>query len=134
LKNSLWQPPINITNVLPAQSPQASLPVSQADTPASVLLSNPTPISRLDIPGQRDIAVKEYNDWQQSKVHNEIFKDEFKKARDIVLADSLDLKQIHRDQDRAVSLRIILVKNLPAFLNPSTKVFILIVLGLSYNS
>jgi hypothetical protein len=66
---------------------------------ASVPLLNPTLISRLDIPGQRDVAVKEYSDWQQSKVHDEILKVEFRKARDTVLADDLDFEQVHEDQD-----------------------------------
>jgi hypothetical protein len=43
--------------------------------------------------------VKEYSDWQQSKVHDEILKDEFRKARDTVLANGLDLEQVHGDQD-----------------------------------
>ncbi|KAF2188793.1 hypothetical protein K469DRAFT_748080 [Zopfia rhizophila CBS 207.26] len=67
-------PPINITNVLPGHSHQASLPASQVGTPASTHLSNPTPASSLDIPGLRDIAVRKYSDWQQSKVHDEALK------------------------------------------------------------
>jgi hypothetical protein len=43
--------PINITNVLPVLFSQLSLPVSQVETPVSVSLSNPIPISCLDIPG-----------------------------------------------------------------------------------
>jgi hypothetical protein len=43
--------------------------------------------------------VKEYSDWQQSKVHDEKLKVEFRKARDTLLADDLDLEQVHEDQD-----------------------------------
>jgi len=58
-----------------------------------------TPVHRLDIPGPRDVAVRNYSHWQQSKVDDEILKVEFRKAYDVALADGLDLEQVHRDQD-----------------------------------
>lgn len=59
---SSHMPPINITNVLTAQSPRPSLPVLQVESPASIPLSTPAVTSRLDISGQRGVAVKEYSD------------------------------------------------------------------------
>lgn len=44
-------------------------------------------------------SVVEYSDWQQSRVSSEALKDDIRKARDLALANGLDLKQIHGDQD-----------------------------------
>lgn len=92
-------PPINITSVLLGQPHEASLPATQAGTPASVQLSNPSTVDCLDIPGLRDIAVRKYSEWQQSKVHDEMLKIKFRKARDTILAQGLGLEQVHEDQD-----------------------------------
>lgn len=46
-----------------------------------------------------DKAVVEYTNWQLSQVDMQIYKDNIKKACDIALANSLDLKQIHKDQE-----------------------------------
>jgi hypothetical protein len=88
-------PPINITNVLPGPSHQPFVSTSPIATP---LLVAP-PITPLVVPGLRDIAVKEYSNWQQSKVGDYILKAEFQKACDVALADGLDLEQIYKDQD-----------------------------------
>ncbi|KAJ5095285.1 hypothetical protein N7532_007576 [Penicillium argentinense] len=53
----------------------------------------------IDIPGLHDVAVEEYSGWQESRVSSEALKDDIRKARDLVLANGLDLKQIHGDQD-----------------------------------
>lgn len=45
-----------------------------------------------------DVTVNDYCAWQQSRVH-ESLKAEFRKARDMVLAEGLDLEQVHEDQD-----------------------------------
>jgi len=90
-------PPINITNVLPSSSNQSPLAVSGDSTVASVIGS--TGIVDLEIPGPRDVAVKLYSEWQQSKVVDETLKIEFQKACDIALDDGLDLEQISEDQD-----------------------------------
>lgn len=45
------------------------------------------------------MAVVEYSNWQQSRVSSEVLKDDSRKARDQMLANGLDLKQIHGDQD-----------------------------------
>jgi hypothetical protein len=53
----------------------------------------------ISIPGRLDVAVEEYSDWHQSRVSSKILKDHIKKARDVALANGLDLNQIHEDQD-----------------------------------
>jgi hypothetical protein len=59
-------PPITITNVLPAQTPQqaisSSLPSSEGMSTSSANAS------RLNITGLRDANVQAYCDWQQSQV------------------------------------------------------------------
>jgi hypothetical protein len=56
-------------------------------------------MAHLDIPGPRDIAVRKYSDWQQSKVHDETMKAEFRKACDVTLEEGLDLEQVYDDHD-----------------------------------
>ncbi|KAM0310605.1 hypothetical protein ACHAO8_007971 [Botrytis cinerea] len=80
-------PPINIANTSPARTLPSNLP------PTLV------PVTRLDIPGPRDVAVKNYSHWQQSKVNDDILKVEFRKACDITLTDGLDLEQVYEDRD-----------------------------------
>jgi hypothetical protein len=92
-------PPINITDVLPAQSPQGSIIASSAGTPASIPALNPIPANSPDIPGLRDVTVKGYSNWQQSKVDDEMIKVEFQKACDMALEDDPDLEQVYKDQD-----------------------------------
>jgi hypothetical protein len=88
-------PPINITNVLPGPSHQSFVPTSPKAPPSSMAPL----ITPLVVPGLRDVAVKEYSVWQQSKVGDQILKAEFQKACDVALANGLDLEQIHEDQD-----------------------------------
>ncbi len=58
-------PPITITNVLPALSYQTSHLVSlPIGTPAPDMPLKSTPIDHLNIPGLRDVVVKEYCAWQ----------------------------------------------------------------------
>ncbi|KAM0157264.1 hypothetical protein ACHAPG_004758 [Botrytis cinerea] len=92
-------PPINITNVLPQNAYQMPLETSPARTLPSNLPPTLVPVTRLDIPGPRDVAVKNYSHWQQSKVNDDILKAEFRKACDITLADGLDLEQVYEDRD-----------------------------------
>jgi hypothetical protein len=61
--------------------------------------SDPPPITTLTVPGFRDAAVKQYSDWQQSKVVDHAWKAEFQKACDVAMAHGLDLEQIYKDQD-----------------------------------
>ncbi|OQD75547.1 hypothetical protein PENANT_c153G06638 [Penicillium antarcticum] len=90
-------PPITITNVLPAQAPQAAestaLPFSEKSTASSV------DIPDLYISGLLDVAVREYSTWQQSRLGDEELKAEVQKACDVALDDGLDLAQIDEDKD-----------------------------------
>jgi hypothetical protein len=91
-------PPINIT-VLPNQASQpvatgANGPISYP----SIASKTPTP-EPVEIPGLLDVAVEEYSKWQQSRVSRDILKEDIRKARDLALANGLDLQQIHCDQD-----------------------------------
>ncbi|KAM3064619.1 hypothetical protein ACMFMF_011893 [Clarireedia jacksonii] len=94
-------PPINITNVLPPHTYQTPLEASPTRTLPSDLPPTSAPTTRLEIPGPRDVAVKNYSHWQQSKVNDDILKVEFRKACDITLADGLDLEQVYEDRDPA---------------------------------
>jgi hypothetical protein len=51
------------------------------------------------VDGQLDVAVEEYTEWQQSRVTNEVFRENINKARDVTLESCLDLMQIYEDQD-----------------------------------
>jgi hypothetical protein len=92
-------PSINIMNALSAQPYQTLFGTSPTATLVSDLSSLSTPANRLDIPGLRDVAVKNYSNWQQSKVSDVALKVEFQKACHLTLADGLDLEQIREDQD-----------------------------------
>ncbi|OZJ01562.1 hypothetical protein BZG36_05503 [Bifiguratus adelaidae] len=88
-----------IMNVLPGQSPHPSMLATPAATPAIPLSEDTHHTDHLNVPGLRDLAVEEYSSWQQSQVNDEILKAEFRKARDVALADGLDLEQVYEDQD-----------------------------------
>lgn len=95
-------PPINI-NFLPTPSPQApqlSMMSSPAGSPPLLPYQAPTLVDGIMIPDlPLDKAVVEYTDWQLSQVDTQVYKDNIKKACDIALANGLDLKQIHKDQE-----------------------------------
>ena len=59
--------------------------------------SEPTPIDRLNIPGPRDKAVKDYCAWQKSQVKKPALKVEYQKACDVIIEDGMDLELIRRD-------------------------------------
>lgn len=90
-------PPITITNVLPAQTPQ---PAMSSPPPFSegMHIDSVKPL-RLNMTGLRDANVQAYCDWQQSQVGNESWKDEFRKACDVALNDGLDLDLIDELSD-----------------------------------
>jgi hypothetical protein len=75
-------PPINITNVLPGLSHQ----VYMTNSPMADHASEPPPTTPLAVPGFRDAAIKEYCDWQQSKVVDLAWKAGFQKAYDVAMA------------------------------------------------
>jgi hypothetical protein len=70
------------------------------DTPPLLPHSSSDMVDMLLIPDlPLDIAVKEYSHWHQSRVDSETLKDDIEKARELALANGLDLKQIHEDRD-----------------------------------
>jgi hypothetical protein len=52
-----------------------------------------------NIPGLRDVAVREYSAWHEANVADDHLKAQFRQACDIALANGLDLQLIHEDQD-----------------------------------
>ncbi|KAJ6003797.1 hypothetical protein N7540_011192 [Penicillium herquei] len=52
-----------------------------------------------NIPGLRDVAVREYSGWHAANVADDSLKAQFRQAYDIALANGLDLQLIHEDQD-----------------------------------
>ncbi|KAJ9485144.1 hypothetical protein VN97_g8221 [Penicillium thymicola] len=93
LGSGLPYPPINI-NVLPSQSLASGLGASDANE-----VVDSKSMSPLDIPGPRDVAVKEYSEWQESNVINDSLKAAFRQACDVMLEDGLDLEQVYKYQD-----------------------------------
>jgi hypothetical protein len=73
-------PPIRINNFLPAGSCQELMPAPSADEAPHTQPSRTEPIT---IHGLLDVAVEEYAERQQSRVSNETFRDNIKKARDV---------------------------------------------------
>jgi hypothetical protein len=85
-------PPINI-NVLPTQSsPLISSSSGTEATPPKI-----TQADSIDIPGLLEEAVEEYTSWYLSRVNTDNFRENIKKARDVTLENTLDLRQI-RDE------------------------------------
>lgn len=58
-----------------------------------------TPRSPVTIVGLRDQAVREYSEWQCSNVGDNDLKLEFQKARDLTLAEGLDLEQLYEEHE-----------------------------------
>lgn len=85
-------PPINI-NVHSSQPPQ--LPT----TAPSAGLATPKDTDSLNIPGFKDIAVKEYGEWLASNVSDDSLKAAFRQACDITLSDGFELEHIYKDQN-----------------------------------
>lgn len=96
-------PPITITNVLPGQVKQAPPPVSQSGTATSVHPSRSAMASPadFDLPGCCNELVRKYPDYQESKVHDTSWKLQVQSARDAVLAEGLDLRQLYEERDYA---------------------------------
>ncbi|KAL6240626.1 hypothetical protein RBB50_012453 [Rhinocladiella similis] len=92
-------PPINITNVLPGHSHALPLQAEQQGGVASVKPPTPANAQQLGISGFRDDALREYTEWQQSKVRDPLLKAEFAKARDAALKVGFDLEQIYEKQN-----------------------------------
>ncbi|RYO92895.1 hypothetical protein DL766_009127 [Monosporascus sp. MC13-8B] len=92
-------PPINITNVLPAQSPQAPTPYPAGSQLESVGTTATKASNHLEIPEPLDIAVQRYTDWQCSRFSKKAVKMEYQKACDLTLAEGLDLELVYEDQN-----------------------------------
>jgi hypothetical protein len=89
---------ITITNVLLALPYKTSYLVSsQAGTLAPDMPSKHTPINHLNIPGLRDVLVKEYCAWQQLQVDDIAQKAEYEQAGQVILQERMDLGLIRRD-------------------------------------
>ncbi|OQE10095.1 hypothetical protein PENFLA_c094G07593 [Penicillium flavigenum] len=84
--------PINI-NVHPS-SPTGLAPTTPADATAELRAMSP-----LNIPGFKDVAVKEYGEWLASNVCDDTLKDGFRQACDITLSDGFELEHIFKDQN-----------------------------------
>lgn len=84
--------PINI-NVHPSHSTGLA-PMTPDD--ASEKLRAETP---LNIPGFKDVAVKEYGEWLTSSVEDDALKAAFRQACDVTLSDGFDLEHIYKDQN-----------------------------------
>lgn len=84
--------PINI-NVHPS-SPTGLALTTPADATAELRAMNP-----LNIPGFKDVAVKEYGEWLTSNVCDDTLKDGFRQACDITLSDGFELEHIFKDQN-----------------------------------
>ena len=46
-----------------------------------------------------------YSEWQQSKVDDDVLKEEFRRVCEVALQDGLDLEQVHEDQDPAFFIK-----------------------------
>ncbi|KAJ5851750.1 uncharacterized protein N7529_011135 [Penicillium soppii] len=64
-----------------------------------VLPPNDQVMEGLNLTGLRDEAVKDYGAWHESIVGDENLKAQFRQACKVALANSLDLRLIHEDQD-----------------------------------
>jgi hypothetical protein len=88
--------PITINNNFPDQyHPTPGLIASTR--PSDIVHRNM--VNSLGIPGHRDVAVKDYTEWQLLHVQDGLLKSEVRKACEAVLEDGLDLEQLHHDQD-----------------------------------
>jgi hypothetical protein len=56
-------------------------------------------MSSLEFPSPRDVALKEYGEWQMSNVENDALKSAFRQVCDVMLDNGLDLEQVYKDQD-----------------------------------
>jgi hypothetical protein len=95
-KTGSSSPPTIINNFVSTGSSQLPTPHSCADEAAPAGSSNAEPVV---IHGLLDLAVYEYTEWQLSRVQNQTFRDNIKRAREVTLEYCLDLSQLHEDQN-----------------------------------
>ncbi|CAG7980453.1 unnamed protein product [Penicillium salamii] len=92
-------PPINI-HLLPNQPPPSSIMPTPACSPPLFTPSDCCPVDPFVAPNiPLDRAVREYSNWQQSRVDSHDFKENITKACDVALSNGLDLEQISKDKD-----------------------------------
>jgi hypothetical protein len=92
-------PPINITNVLPGQSPQAVNQMDPGDASASSLPTRSSSMDLLNVQGYIDTAVIEYTNWQKSRMRGQEWKNEMDRACKVALKYGLDLQLIYDNQN-----------------------------------
>ncbi|KAF2258229.1 hypothetical protein CC78DRAFT_587394 [Lojkania enalia] len=63
----------------------------------STPITCPLSTTCLEIPSSQERTVRVYSEWQQSKVDNDMLKEEIRRACDVALQDGLDLEQVHQD-------------------------------------
>jgi hypothetical protein len=91
-------PPIKFNFNGVQSSPLPEVPNSIA-TPAMLPSPNGLSSDDFNIPGLRDEAVREYTSWHETNVGDDNLKTQFRGARDVALANGLELQLIHEDQD-----------------------------------
>ncbi|KAK5988061.1 hypothetical protein PT974_12198 [Cladobotryum mycophilum] len=91
--------PIQITNILPGPSNQASSEQSALCPGGHNVVSPSSCKIDLCIPEPRDDAIRRYCVWHCARVSNETWKACFRKLAAITLGLGLDLKHIHADQN-----------------------------------
>jgi hypothetical protein len=52
-----------------------------------------------NIPGLRDVAVRDYSAWHEANVADDRLKAQFRQARNIALTNGFDFQLIYKDQD-----------------------------------
>ncbi|OQN95535.1 hypothetical protein B0A48_18644 [Cryoendolithus antarcticus] len=90
-------PPITINNMLPSAT--RSSPDTRSDLTTTQSTLQKSYHLDFELPGFRDVALNEYSEWHESRVFNATLKADFVKARDIALANALDLELIHEEND-----------------------------------
>ena len=90
-------PAIHITNVLPPSSGPVSHLASVTGSPVPDMPPRHTANDRLNIPGFRDDAVKEYCAWQQSQVKEPALKAGFQTACGVIIKKGFSLELIRRN-------------------------------------
>jgi hypothetical protein len=90
-------PPINI--VLPAQTLTSPVPATSLAGASEMLPASTPRCKRLNIPGPRDVALKNYSEWHASNVDDYDLKNDYRKACEVALENGLDLQQIFNRPD-----------------------------------
>lgn len=87
-------PPIHITNVIPSNTSTSSNSFN-TELASSSQTSGTTSTGRLIIPGPRDVALKNYIIYQQSRVEDEVCKSQIAMVGEALLKARWDLERVH---------------------------------------